>query len=144
MRVVKWLAGLLLVAIIGGFGFLRINPPELLQVGTGYSAKIICSNVFLAGRDAQDVLKVDVQSPGHPLLKLVSVSVDESTGEVRTVFYTIRNLSPSDTTGTATFNVTPEATGLFFNKLECFCFTEQVLEPGATAPADTDEKPPHY
>jgi len=29
-------------------------PPELLRVGSGYAAKIVCSNVFLAGRDAQD------------------------------------------------------------------------------------------
>ncbi len=57
-------------------GWLAYFPPELLKVGDGYAAKIVCSNVFLAGRDPQVVLAEDVQSPGHPLLKFVSVSVD--------------------------------------------------------------------
>ena len=62
--------------VVVGFLWLWISPPALLRVGTGYAAKIVCSNVFLAGRDAQDVLAADVQAPGHPLLKLAGVEVD--------------------------------------------------------------------
>ena len=55
---------------------LHFYPPELLRVGANYSAKMVCSNVFLAGRDAQAVLADDVQAPGNPILKAIHVSVD--------------------------------------------------------------------
>ncbi len=59
------------------------RPPELIRVGANYSAKIVCSNVFLANRDPQAVLYVDVQATGHPLLRLMRVSVDRAAGVVR-------------------------------------------------------------
>lgn len=69
------IAALLLVG--GASAALALQPPELLRVGANYSAKIVCSNVFIAGRDAQSVLADDVQAPGHPLLKFLRVQVDK-------------------------------------------------------------------
>ncbi|TGQ55625.1 class C beta-lactamase-related serine hydrolase [Mesorhizobium sp. M1C.F.Ca.ET.193.01.1.1] len=82
VKFIKWLLGLVVLAVAALFAWLYFAPPELIRVGSGYSAKIVCSNVFIAGRDPNEVLAVDVQAPGHPLLKLMKVSVDKERGLV--------------------------------------------------------------
>ncbi|HEV7306337.1 serine hydrolase [Ensifer sp.] len=76
-RFLKISGAVLALVVVALVGWLKLAPPDLLRVGDGYAAKIVCSNVFIAGRDAQTVLSDDVQAPGHPLLKLVQVAVDD-------------------------------------------------------------------
>jgi CubicO group peptidase (beta-lactamase class C family) len=64
-------------------GWLWAEPPQLLRVAANYSAKIVCSNVFLAGRDPQEVLRSDIQSTGNPILGLMRVSLVREQGLVR-------------------------------------------------------------
>jgi CubicO group peptidase (beta-lactamase class C family) len=81
-KIAKWALIALLLAVTGVAGWLFVAPPALIQVATAYSAKIVCSNHFLADRDAQSILTVDVQAPGHPLLGYVTVDVNNGEGTV--------------------------------------------------------------
>lgn len=62
----------------------------------------------------------------QPLQRDVTLKV----GEEALAFYRATNLSSQPVVGMATFNVTPDKAGQYFNKIACFCFTEQRLEPG--------------
>src|SRR6202789_4145653 len=86
MKILRRILGVLLLLIIVLAALLWFKPPALLRVGANYSAKIVCSNVFLAGRDPDEVLHVDVQAPGIALLRLMQVSVDSEQGVVRAGF----------------------------------------------------------
>ncbi|MDE1159510.1 MAG: cytochrome c oxidase assembly protein [Neorhizobium sp.] len=59
-----------------------------------------------------------------------AAAVTPKIGETVQIDYTATNRSPVATTGQAVFNVTPMEAATYFNKVECFCFTEQTLQPG--------------
>uniref|UniRef100_A0A7S2WBI7 Cytochrome c oxidase assembly protein COX11, mitochondrial n=1 Tax=Mucochytrium quahogii TaxID=96639 RepID=A0A7S2WBI7_9STRA len=50
-------------------------------------------------------------------------------GETALAFYTARNKSDKPITGVATYNITPAKAGIYFNKIQCFCFDQQRLRP---------------
>lgn len=63
-----------------------------------------------------------------PLQSEISLKI----GETVEIAYEARNFFGSPSRGRATFNVTPPAAGAYFNKIECFCFTDTELRPGET------------
>src|SRR5690606_29681204 len=56
----------------------------------------------------------------------VKRSITMKIGETAQAHYTATNLSDKPVTGRATFNVVPDLAGAYFNKVECFCFTDQT------------------
>ena len=65
--------------------------------------------------------------------KPVVPSMEIRIGETGLAFYEAHNPTDRPVAGTASYNVFPYAAGGYFTKIECFCFTEQVLAPGETA-----------
>ena len=57
-------------------------------------------------------------------------TIDVRLGEVVTVYYTVTNEAARVTAGQAAYNVSPPTVGIYFDKINCFCFTEQTLKPG--------------
>lgn len=58
------------------------------------------------------------------------VTQDLPIGARKMAFYKAQNLSDRPITGVASFNVEPARAGIYFNKVQCFCFNEQTLQPG--------------
>jgi cytochrome c oxidase assembly protein subunit 11 len=57
-------------------------------------------------------------------------TIDVKLGEVITVYYSVVNESARPTTAQAAYNVTPPTVGAYFEKINCFCFTQQTMKPG--------------
>ncbi len=55
------------------------------------------------------------------------------TGETQTVFFKVTNRTDREVTARASYNVSPDISGAYFDKINCFCFTEQTLAPHETA-----------
>jgi len=62
--------------------------------------------------------------------KPVETEVELKIGETGLAFYEAYNPTDRPVAGQASYNVTPDWAGNYFTKIDCFCFTEQVLQPG--------------
>jgi cytochrome c oxidase assembly protein subunit 11 len=63
-----------------------------------------------------------------PVERVIEVKI----GETALAFFKASNNSAAQVTGTAVFNVVPELAARYFTKIECFCFKQQTLQPGAS------------
>ena len=120
-----------------------------LMVGASYAA-VPFYNWFCRATGFNGTTQVAKSAPSAgPLARTIAVRFDSNVagglpwkfepekteirvriGEVVTVYYTVTNQSARETTGQAAYNVAPLTVGAYFEKINCFCFTEQTLKPG--------------
>ena len=83
--------------------------------------------------DRSVAVRFDANVNGLPWdFKAEQVSQTIKIGDTGLAFFKVTNTSARPLTGRAVYNVVPEQAGLYFQKLECFCFTDQTLQPGQT------------
>ena len=121
------------VAGMVGLSFASVPLYRMFCAATGFGGttqrattapKEVASAVITVRFDAQTA--PDLGWDFHPVEREVKVHP----GEQQEVFFRAVNRSAEPVTGTATFNVTPAKSGIYFDKLQCFCFTGQRLGPG--------------
>lgn len=120
----------------------------LLMIGAAY-ASVPLYDLFCRVTGYGGTTQVAEAAPGAAADRMITVRFDASLnrklpwrfeapktdvklsiGESGLAFYRAQNLTDRRITGTATYNVSPAEAGYYFSKVDCFCFTEQVLEPG--------------
>ena len=118
------------------------------MVGASYAA-VPFYNWFCRTTGFNGTTQVATSAPGSSLERTISVRFDSNIsgglpwkfeaektavnvkiGEVVTVYYTVTNQAARATTGQAAYNVAPLTVGSYFQKINCFCFTEQTFAPG--------------
>lgn len=133
-RRVALIAGAVFVAMVG-LTFAAVPLYSMFCKATGYGgttqqAKAAPKTVLT--RTVQVRFDTNV-APGSPLA--FSPDVRAKTvrlGETALIFFRITNPTDKPVTAVATYNVVPEQTGLFFKKLECFCFQQRTFAPKET------------
>ena len=116
-----------------GAAYASVPLYELFCQVTGYGGTTQRAEANeLAVSDRSITVRFDSNaSPGVPwTFRPTERQVSVKLGETRQTAYRVRNNSDQPVTAMATFNVTPQAAGVYFNKLYCFCFDEQTLQPG--------------
>jgi cytochrome c oxidase assembly protein subunit 11 len=120
------------------------------MVGAAYAA-VPFYNWFCKTTGFGGTTQVAEKAPDHILDRMLTIRFDSNIapglpwkfepeqneikvriGEVATVKYKVINQAAREITGQASYNVSPPQVGSYFNKINCFCFTDQTMKPGET------------
>jgi cytochrome c oxidase assembly protein subunit 11 len=120
------------------------------MVGAAYAA-VPLYNWFCRTTGFAGTTQVSQRAPDHVLDRTLTVRFDSNVapglpwrfepeqneikvriGEVVTVHYKVINQAARPVSAQASYNVTPTTVGAYFDKINCFCFTQQTLKPGET------------
>lgn len=128
------LSGLFIAAGMVGLAYASVPLYQLFCQVTGYGGTTQVAAENPKGIIARE-MKVGFDSnvaSDLPWKVIAARPVTDKIGAVDTVNFLATNYSDKPVTGHAIFNVSPDKAGVYFNKIECFCFTEQTLQPGET------------
>ncbi len=121
------------VVFMGAMGWAAVPLYDLFCRVTGYGGT---TNVASAASDRISDHTVRVRFDGSKArgfpweFRPVERSMEVRLGEMGLAFYEAYNPTDEVIAGTASYNVTPYSAGIYFTKIDCFCFELQVLQPG--------------
>lgn len=135
LRTAAW-TGMIAVAMVG-LGFASVPLYRLFCQVTGFGG----TTMRVTEAEADQIVVADGKTISVRFDSNVDSSLPwtfrpERTRDTMTIgardmmVFIAKNVSDRPITGTATFNVTPSQAGPYFSKIQCFCFTEQTLQPG--------------
>ena len=119
------------------------------MVGMAYAA-VPLYRAFCQATGFDGTVRRATSAPGQAIARTMTVRFDTNVngvpfefkpevtsqevqiGRTALAFFKVTNTSDRPVTAQAVYNVVPESAGAYFEKLECFCFTEQTLQPGQT------------
>lgn len=117
--------------ILLAYAFVPLYNIFCKATGFGGTTQIAKTNFSKIGKKT---IRVNFDANVDPKLnwsfKPLQNEISVRTGESAVIFYEAQNNSDKDIIGTAVYNVTPHKAALYFNKIECFCFQEQMLKAG--------------
>ncbi|WP_188061888.1 cytochrome c oxidase assembly protein [Sphingobium sp. KCTC 72723] len=132
-RTLVAMAGVGLSMLALGFASVPLYRIFCEQTGFGGTTMRAAANVQVreaTGHTMSIRFDSNVQ-PGMPWQFYPEHRTDTVTvGRKDMAIFIAKNMSDKPVTGTASFNVTPSQAGAYFTKIQCFCFTEQTLQPG--------------
>ncbi len=115
-----------------GLSFASVPLYKMFCQKTGYGGTPKFAEAMLV-KSGKKILTIRFNSDVNPNLPWefspLQKEVRVRTGEQGLAFFRVKNTSDREIVGMATYNVTPEKVGAFFNKVSCFCFEEQRLAP---------------
>ena len=121
-----------LLLFMVGLSFASVPLYRLFCQKTGYGGTPQIAYNESKTIDKSRRIKIQFNADVHPDLpwnfKPLQFEIEVYPGQTGLAFYEVQNTSSQPFVGIATYNVTPEKAGIYFNKIDCFCFEEQTIK----------------
>ncbi len=118
-----------------GLSYASVPLYDLFCRTTGYGGTVqkATESVNVVNSNINIRFNSDVSGSLKWYFQPIKRNITTKLGKNEIIFYKATNNSDVPIVGTSTFNVTPQKAGIYFNKLDCFCYEEQYLAPGESA-----------